>query len=325
MMTTRHGLESIVEPFPAATVAIGMFDGLHVGHKTLIRAAVDDANRHCRKSAVLTFDRHPAEIVSPDKIPGYLATPEQRVHIIESLGVEELVIARFDERFRDLSPESFLRFVVKGVLGAEAVFVGFDFRFGYDQAGDATYLAESQERFDYRVIVLDPIMVDGEKASSSRIRALLRSGDLSGAARMLGHPYLIAGSVLEGEKLGRKLGFPTANIQLSRNLVLPKDGIYAVWVTRNGGRYKGACSIGFRPTVDGKERTVEVYLLDFDGDLYDETLILEFVTRLRDEIKFDSLEELARQIALDVKQVESALNFDALHAAPKQGRPRSPR
>lgn len=317
-MRIWEGLESIDTPLEASTVAIGMFDGVHIGHQALIAAAVEDGRVHRRPSVVFTFDRHPAEQIAPDRFPGYLTTPEQRRRLIAALGPDHLVIARFDERFRQLSPEGFLRFVLVGILGAEAVFVGEDFRFGCNQAGDVAYLREAQARWDFALEVIPPVLVNGEKASSTRTRTLLRAGDIPGVEAILGHPYRLVGTVIEGERLGRRLGYPTANLRLSIPQVVPSDGIYAVWVeipsalarsaTQDGRRrYKGACSIGMRPTVGGTTRTIEVYLLDFSGDLYGETLEMEFVARLRDELKFDSLEALVEQMRRDVSQVERML------------------
>jgi len=306
-MRVWQGLETITTPFPASSVAIGTFDGLHRGHQALIAAAIADARAKGRQAVVFTFDRHPAELVAPDRVPGYLSTPKQRVEILTALGVDDLVIARFDEKFRELSPESFLRFVVYGILGARALFVGPDFRFGCNHAGDVEYLRGAQDRYGFAVNVLDPVLVDGERASSTRVRQCLRAGDIEGAQRVMGHRYALSGTVVEGEKLGRELGYPTANLRLTRAQVVPADGIYAVWVEWNGRRCKGACSIGVRPTVGGTERVIEVYLLDFTGDLYGETLELEFVARLREERKFDSLDALREQIARDVMQVDKLL------------------
>jgi len=306
-MRVWDGLESVRTPFPAATLAIGTFDGMHRGHQALIGAAVEDAKKENRESVVFTFNRHPSELVSPDRVPGYLTTPRQKLAPLESLNVDNLVVANFDERFRSLSPEAFLRFVVKGVLGAERVFVGFDFRFGHDQAGDPKYLNDARTRLDFETIVLNPIMVKGNRASSSRVRDLLRAGELAEALEVLGHPYTLSGKVVQGQQLGRSLGFPTANIAVTRRHVIPADGIYAVWAEVNGDRYKGACSIGVRPTIGGRERAIEVYLLGFSGDLYGKTMDVEFVERLRDEARFDSLEILASQIAMDVRRVAEIL------------------
>lgn len=309
-MHVWNGLDSIDAPVGPSSVAVGMFDGIHRGHQALISRAVADARTHGRAAVVLTFDRHPAELIDPEKAPGYLTTHAQRTQLFESLGADHLVIARFNSQFRDLSPETFLRFVLKGVLQAKAVFVGFDFRFGRGHEGDVHHIQDARERLDLEVHVLEPILIDGEKASSSRVRQLLRDGNLEGAFEVLGHPYVLEGIVVGGQKLGREIGYPTANIELNRAQVIPADGIYAVWVTWRNRRFKGACSIGIRPTIGGTERTIEVFMLDFDGDLYGETLELAFVERLRDETKFDSLETLKQQIAKDVAQVDSLLTVD---------------
>jgi riboflavin kinase/FMN adenylyltransferase len=307
MMRVWHGLESISQPFEAVTVAIGMFDGLHVGHQSLIRAAVENARSNGRPAVVFTFDRHPAELIAPDRVPGYLSTPRQRDALLQDLGVDDVVVARFDERFRTLSPEAFLHFVLYGVIGAKDVFVGEDFHFGRNQSGDVSFLRESQGRYGFTLHVHPPVVVNSERASSTRIRALLREGDLDGATEMLGHRYVLSGCVAHGQKLGRKLGFPTANLALTRAQVIPADGIYAVCGTVLGERHMGACSIGMRPTVGGTERTVETYLLDFDGDLYDREMDIEFVSRLRDELKFESLDALVEQMGYDVRQARGIL------------------
>jgi riboflavin kinase/FMN adenylyltransferase len=303
-----EGLESIGAPFGESSVAIGMFDGVHVGHQALIHACVADARAHARPSVVFTFDRHPAELIAPDHVPGYLTTPTQRAELIRALGPDHLVIARFDTALRALSPESFVQHILKDLLGAKALMVGKDFRFGRNQAGDVAFLRTAQKRFGFTTTVLEPVRVHGEKASSTRIRQLLRSGDLPGAQAALGHPYVLAGTVVEGEKLGRRLGYPTVNLKLTVAQVLPADGVYAVWVQWPGQKHKGACSIGTRPTVDGKRLVVETYLLDFDSDLYGATISLEFVARLRDQIRFDTLDALAIQMARDVAQARAILS-----------------
>ena len=306
-MRVWRGLESIQEPFESCTLAIGVFDGIHAGHQALVRAAVENARQNQRRSAALTFDRHPLELIAPEKAPGYLTTERQRIRIFDSMGLSDLVIARFDDRFRDLSPEGFLRLVVCGVLGARAVFVGFDFRFGKDQAGDAKDLGSARSRCDFEAFVMDPVLIEGEKASSSRARELIRSGKLEAAARILGRPYAFVGRVVEGQKLGRRLGYPTANLISEIPMVLPADGIYAVWAHRGTEKIKGACSIGLRPAVGGTDRTVEVFLLDFEGDLYGEELEVEFIQRLREERNFESLDALVEQIGRDVAQTREVL------------------
>jgi len=308
-MRIWRGLESVAAPFEASTLAIGVFDGIHAGHQALIRSGVQDAHQNGRPSVVLTFDRHPSELLAPDKVPGYLTTESQRARLFEALGVDDLLIARFDERFREISPEAFLRFVVCGIIGARAVYVGFDFRFGKNQEGDTKYLRSAPVRCDFEVHVTDPVLVDGEKASSSRIRELLREGDVERASRILGRPYALVGIVVEGQKLGRTLGFPTANLEPAAKVVVPADGIYAVRVIRGPNRHMGACSIGIRPTIGGTARTVEAYLMDFSDDLYGEELEVEFVARLREERKFDSLAAMVQQIGRDVDEARKVLSM----------------
>jgi riboflavin kinase / FMN adenylyltransferase len=306
-MKVWHGLESYPPSVPECAVCIGRFDGVHVGHKALICGAVDEARKHGWPSVVFTFDRHPAELFAPDRAPEYLTTLDQKVELIRALGPDHLLIAHFDERFRDLSPEAFLHFVVSGMLRARAVFVGEDFRFGYQHAGDVDYLRDGSSRFHFDTRVIPAVQVGGEKAASRRIRELLHEGSLETANRMLGHPYRIAGTVARGAQLGRKLGYPTANLQLAARQAVPKDGIYAVRAVIEGRKLPGACSIGLRPTVGGTDRTIETYLIDFEGDLYGQAMEVEFVKWLRDEEKFDSLETLVEQIAEDVEQAKAAL------------------
>jgi riboflavin kinase/FMN adenylyltransferase len=299
-MKTYFGLEAVCPPIARSSVAIGRFDGMHLGHQSLIRTMVEDARAHGREAVVFTFDRHPAELLAPDKVPGYLQTLEQRAAVIEGLGVDTLVVAVFNERFRSLSPEAFLHFVVSGQVGAEAVFVGEDFRFGRSAEGAIDLLRSAEERYGYRTHVHPAVLVDGEKAASTRVRELLRDGEVEKAARMLGRPYALSGTVERGQQLGRTLGYPTANLRLTVAQVAPAHGIYAVWTQAAGARRMGACSIGVRPTVGGTSRTIETYLLDFSGDLYDQPMEVEFVARLRDEEKFDGLEALVAQMDRDV-------------------------
>jgi riboflavin kinase / FMN adenylyltransferase len=303
-MNVWHGLEAFPPGMPECTVAIGRFDGVHIGHQALISAAVRDAHSYGRPCVVFTFDRHPAELFAPERAPEYLTSLYRKVALIRALGPDHILIACFDERFRDLSPEAFLHFVVSGMLRAKAVFVGEDFHFGFEHAGDVAYLRSAEERFGYRTEIVPAVLsVDGQKASSSRIRQLLYDGELGKTEEMLGHPYVLDGSVVPGEKLGRKLGYPTANLEVSARQLVPKDGIYAAWADCEGDRHAAACSIGIRPTVGGTARTIEAYLLDFSGDLYGKPISLEFVKRLRNEEKFQSLDALVEQIARDVEEV----------------------
>jgi riboflavin kinase/FMN adenylyltransferase len=301
-MKVFEGLETIPQPFAHSTIAIGTFDGVHVGHQAIIRAAVADARAAARPALVFTFDRHPAELLAPQHAPDYLTTPIQRNRLIAELGADGLVIARFDRSLSERTPDEFVGGILKARLGAEAIVVGTNFRFGKGRAGDSAYLEQAQAEFGFVLHALEPVLVGGLPASSTRVRERLRAGDIAEAEAVLGHPYWLAGTVVAGQMLGRKLGYPTANLALTYRQVVPADGIYAVKVILDDGRiFGGACSIGQRPTVADAGYAVETYLLDFDEDIYGRSLELEFLQRLRPEAKFDSLEALSAQIARDVE------------------------
>ncbi len=307
-MRVYEGLETLPESFSASTVAVGTFDGVHVGHHEIIRHAIADAKAGGRKSVVFTFDRHPAELLAPDRVPGYLTTPSQKIRWLSALKPDALLIARFDRDFSELSPETFLKGILKERLGAAAIVVGTNFLFGKARAGDREYLAENQSRFDYTLHALEPILLDDAPASSTRIRECLRAGEIAEAEGMLGHPFLLAGTVVKGQQLGRKLGYPTANLSLEVAQVVPLDGIYAVEAyLQDGRKFGGACSIGNRPTIEKAGRSIETYLFDFDEDIYETTMEVRFVRRLRAEAKFESLEALITQIDEDVRQAKEIL------------------
>jgi riboflavin kinase/FMN adenylyltransferase len=307
-MRVFQGWEAIPEPFARATVAIGTFDGVHIGHQAIIRQAVEDARAHARPALIFTFDRHPAELLAPERAPGYLTTPDQRIRLMSEFGADALVIARFDRSLSERTPDSFVQEILKAHLGAEAIVVGTNFCFGRGRAGDIAYLERVQTTFDFVLHALEPVLVEGIPASSTRIRERLRAGDIAGAERILGHPYLLEGTVIEGQKLGRQLGYPTANLALRIPQVVPADGIYAVRAyLQDGQQVDGACSIGNRPTIEGAGRSIETYLFDFDADLYGQRMDLRFVQYLRGEQKFDSLEALIAQMRQDVDEARRVL------------------
>lgn len=306
-MHVWNGLDSITRPLPASSVAVGTFDGVHVGHQALIATAISDARGSDRVAVAFTFDRHPSTLVDPEHVPGLLTTPEQRRAAIEGLGADHLVVARFNQELRDMPPDRFVRDILVELLGARTVCVGAGFRFGRDRAGDEQCLREMGERLGFHVRVLAEVRLDGERVSSSGIRRLLDAGDVRRAAQWLGRPYALVGLVVEGEKLGRKLGYPTANIRPTHQQAVPRDGVYAVWVRVDGELHPGACSIGMRPTVGGRSRTIEAYLLDWSGSLYGCEVELVFESRLRDELAFPDLDSLVAQMDKDVEEVRRRL------------------
>jgi riboflavin kinase/FMN adenylyltransferase len=270
-------------------VAVGTFDGVHVGHREVIRGS----------DTVLTFDPHPVSVVRPEALPKLLTTLERKAELIEGLGVEELVVIPFDREFASRSAENFIDDVLVGALGATRVSVGENFRFGAKAKGD-TDLLRSDERFETRVVEL--IDVDGEVVSSSHIRGLLLAGDVDQAARFLGAPYQVSGEVVHGDERGRTLGFPTANLVPDDGLVCPGHGVYAC--VANG--HPAAVNVGVRPMfVTGRGELIEAYLIDFDGDLYGQNLGIDFLRRLRGEQRFDTVDALIAQMERDVQDARA--------------------
>jgi riboflavin kinase/FMN adenylyltransferase len=268
----------------ARHIAIGTFDGVHVGHRRVID----------RADTVLTFEPHPLSILHPDAAPKLIMPFEIKRDVIEGLGVEELVVIPFDQSFSTIPPEEFCSRILIDTLGAERVSVGENFRFGAKAKGDPEMLA-SRDEFDSRVV--PPVEVDGEIVSSTRIRSLVAAGEVEAATNCLGAPFLLEGSVVEGDGRGRTLGFPTANLVPSDDLVCPGHGVYAAFA--NG--QPAAVNVGVRPTFEtGRGLLVEAYLIDFEGDLYGQTLRVAFIGRLRGERRFPSVEDLIAQMHRDV-------------------------
>jgi riboflavin kinase / FMN adenylyltransferase len=272
-------------------VAVGTFDGVHLGHRQVIEGA----------DSVLTFDPHPVSVVAPQHTPKLLTTPERKVELIASLGVQEMVVIPFDREFASRSAAEFIDEVLVGALGAERVSIGENFRFGHRAQGDPQLLA-ADARFQTRVHPL--LEVDGEIVSSSHIRGLLGAGEVAEANRLLGSVFELAGIVAHGDERGRTLGFPTANLVPDEDLACPGHGVYACLARDAAGEVRpAAVSIGVRPTFEtGRGELIEAFLLDFDGDLYGTTLTLEFLARLRGERRFESADGLVEQMHRDVAQ-----------------------
>jgi riboflavin kinase / FMN adenylyltransferase len=275
------------EPRPR-DVAIGTFDGVHRGHQ----AVVDDAD------TVLTFDPHPLEVIHPAALPKLIMPFGVKRDVIEGLGVRELVVIPFDREFAALTAEQFVEQVLVERLTAERVSVGENFRFGAKAKGDPAMLASHSE-FETRVVPL--VEVDGETVSSTRIRALVAAGDMAGARHCLGAPFMVEGTVVEGDQRGRELGFPTANLVPDDRLAIPGHGVYAAFA--NG--VPAAVNVGIRPTFDsGRGVLIETYLIDRTEDLYGSTLRVAFVERLRGERRFPGVEELIAQMRIDVEDAK---------------------
>ncbi len=301
--------ESAGESLNRPVVAIGNFDGVHRGHQTVIGSAMRKAEAAGVDAAVLTFEPHPVRFFRPE-IPEFrLTTLEQKAELLEELGVDGVLALTFDEDLSNLSPRQFVDAILHEGMGASAVLVGADFRFGKDRAGDTDTLRALCDERDIEVVIVEQVREDGDVISSSRIRDALRDGDLSTVTELLGRPYAIRGDVVSGEKNGRKFGFPTANVDPD-NPLLPPDGIYASWLTDpEHGRLQAATYIGTRPTLDGEHRVVESFCIDVEEpfDIYGHHVEIAFVETVRGDRKFDSIDAMIEQMHRDVDDVRTVL------------------
>jgi len=302
-----------VSPWPdqRAVVTIGAYDGVHLGHRAVIRQVRDRAAELGALSVVVTFDRHPASVVRPDAAPRLLTTPEQKIELLSQTGVDAVVVVPFSEEQAKETPVDFVTRVLVDALRTKAVIVGSDFHFGHMRQGNVTLLREMGERHDFTCepIVLIP-RADGvnEPVSSTAIRRALAGGEIDSATRMLGRAHEVRGVVIQGDQRGRTIGFPTANVNIPTGMCLPADGVYAgVYRRPDGSEYTCAINLGRRPTFYANQdySLLEAYLLDFAGDLYGEDAAVQFVAFLRSEKQFGGLDELKEQL---VKDIDSARN-----------------
>jgi riboflavin kinase / FMN adenylyltransferase len=317
-MRIIDGLEALTRPPGAreagarSVVAIGKFDGVHRGHQALIHAAVGRARAEGAESVVVTFDRHPIELLQPGTRARYLTPIDEKLRLIGELGVDATLLIRLSDAFLRLTPEEFVRSVLVEKLRMVAVVASDSFRFGRGATGTVETLRELGRSSGYCFQEVPPLIVNGSRVSSSRIVESIRAGRVEEAATLLGRPYALLGRVVHGDKIGRQLGFPTANLEPDERQHEPADGVYAGLLAWNGEEPRpAACNLGTRPTVGGTKHVVEAHVLHFDGDLYDRSARLLFARRLRDELCFPDLETLRTQIAADVARTEEVLRKDA--------------
>ncbi|MGB5186067.1 MAG: bifunctional riboflavin kinase/FAD synthetase [Acidimicrobiia bacterium] len=296
-------------PEQGSAVAIGVFDGVHLGHRRVLRALHGNANGLTR--VAMTFGIHPAAVLAPDRAPTRLSTLKRRFELLEAAGIDRIAVLGFDESMRDMTPEEFVdRFLVEG-LKTRFVAVGSGFRFGRGASGTTDTLAELGASRGFRVEVVEIARQADEEIRSTLIRERVESGNVEGAAAMLGRPYEMEGIVVPGDGRGRQLGVPTANVSFPAVLTVPSEGVYAVRVGIDGSDYRGVANLGVRPTFDGTERVLEVHVLDHDMDLYGKQLDVGFVRRIREERRFASVDELLTQIRTDIKAAARILDEQA--------------
>ena len=302
----RNRLEELAALGAPLHLAAGVFDGVHIGHQEVIGRAVRTAAEEGGLAGLLTFDPHPIRVCAPGKAPtSLLETLDHKARIVRDLGVGLFIALHFDEALAAMGADEFIARLMQAPV--RTLTVGEDWRFGHDRRGDVPMLRRAAEQFGFRLDAVPPVMLDGERISSTRIRQAIRDGNLEAAARMLGRPYAVSGKVVPGEQLGRTLGFPTANLATA-DCQLPPDGVWAVRVTDPAGQvWDGVASLGIRPTLGGKPRLLEAHLFGFSGDLYGRSLEVRFMKFLRPEMPFPSLDTLRTQIGIDCQAARQAL------------------
>ena len=293
---------------PGDTVlTVGTFDGVHLGHQKLLRRLSEKASARGLVSAVVTFRNHPRNFLRPQEPVRYITTLEERIALLKGLGLEVVVAVDFTEELSQLRAAEFVGLLCR-YLKMKGIVVGPDFALGHKREGNVAELERLGSGMGFWVETVDAALAGDRAVKSSTVRTALARGDVEEAGGLLGRRYALSGAVVEGERRGRLLGFPTANLKLQACMVLPTDGIYATWALAAGRRYQSATCVGVRPTFGGSERTVEAHIMDFDGDLYGERLTLEFAGRLRDEQAFPTVEALVDQMRDDVVRARALLS-----------------
>ncbi len=292
-----------------AVVTSGTFDGVHVGHQKILREIVQVAKAHHGKSAVLTFWPHPRFVLKKDQDAlRLLTTFEEKAILLEKTGIDYLIKIPFTKQFSELSSEEFIQSILVDKLNTKKLVIGYDHRFGKNREGGFDYLMEHSGQYGFETEEISRQDVDHIGVSSTAIREALSSGEIKSANDLLGRNYCLSGFVMEGDRIGRSIGFPTANIDVPESYkLIPADGSYAVYVSWNGSKYFGMLNIGLRPTVSGQERRIEVNIFDFEEDIYNERLTIEFVDRLRKEQKFENIEALKAQLSNDKENARKIL------------------
>ena len=279
-------------------IALGSFDGLHIGHLSLIYKVVEIAKKNNGKSMVFTFENHPKTLIDKGSIPKLLMNNDRKVEILRSHKVDIVCFQEFNFEFMKMTPKEFVEFLIFK-YNVKGFVVGFNYKFGYKNLGNVEFLKSLQSEYGYELYVMEPCTYKDEVISSTRIRKALEAGDVFDASKMLNLPYTLSGKIIHGRHIGRTIGFPTANLKYEENFILPKTGVYYTNIMVNNNIYKGITSIGSNPTVDGKALTIETYILDFNGELYGKIVDISFIKKIRDMEKFNGVEELKSQLERD--------------------------
>jgi riboflavin kinase/FMN adenylyltransferase len=307
-MKLIRGLYNLTQPLSASAVTIGNFDGVHRGHQQVISQLKRVAQQASLPTVVIIFEPQPIEYFAPDKAPKRLARFREKIAYLQAQQIDYLLCLRFDEELASQSAEAFVQQILLESLNTRHLVIGDDFHFGKNRQGNFPFLQQHSERFGFTVDETETLILDGERVSSTRVRECIQQDDFDKAAELLGRPYSLSGRVAHGKKLGRELGFPTINIKMGDKTLIVK-GIFAVIVKGIDNRaLRGVASIGTRPTVNGVDTILEVYILDFDQDVYGYSVEVEFLHKIRDEEKFGSLAELTSWIAQDTEKAKAFFN-----------------
>ncbi|MGB0892785.1 MAG: bifunctional riboflavin kinase/FAD synthetase [Parashewanella sp.] len=310
-MELIRGIHNISPEHKGCVLTIGNFDGVHRGHAQVIASLLEKAEHFDLPATLMTFEPQPQELFRGENAPARLSLLRDKVILLDELGIDRVLCVNFNRKFATMPAEDFIKELLVNKLGVKYLVVGDDFCFGADRKGNFEMLCKAGEKYGFAVVNTKSFMVGNTRVSSTEIRQALAAGHFERARQMLGHPYLLSGRVAHGQKLGRTLGFPTANIALKRNVV-PVRGVFAVkcfW--QNSDVYEGVANVGFRPTVNGQLCQLEVHLFDFDGDIYGQYIEVELVAKIRDERPFESLDALKNQIVNDANKAKALFSFDA--------------
>jgi riboflavin kinase / FMN adenylyltransferase len=305
-MRIIRGTKNITDPIPYPVMAIGNFDGVHVGHQALFRKAVELALAHEGTSIAFTFEPHPLKIIAPEKVPPMLTHFKSKMELIESFGIDMVICADFTRKFADQQPRDFSKNILFEKIAVKKVVVGFDYAFGRGREGTIPYLKKMGEDFGFQVHVVEPFKLDGHTVSSSHVRELIEAGQVETASQFLGRDYSIIGPVIAGYKTGQAIGFPTANVDTSK-VQIPGTGVYAVRVIYENESHDAVANIGFNPTFNRDRLSVEVHIFDFNKMIYHKEIEVQFIARIRSEITFKSADDLVVQIKQDIDKSKNIL------------------
>lgn len=296
-------------PKKKTIVTVGTFDGVHLGHQKIIKQLVDEARRKDLAATLLTFDPHPRKVVQPDTPMALIQTIEERAEALKALGLDYVVVHPFTRAFAQLSAEEYVKELLVNTLHVAHIVVGHNHRFGKSRGADYADLERFGQQYNFEVTQISAKEIDDVSVSSTKIRKALLDGDITTAHRFLGRPFRLIGKVVAGQQKGRTIGFPTANlIPIHPDKIIPKKGAYAAYVSIDGTKHLGMMNIGTNPTVCGQNTNIEIHLINWTGDLYHQTLSVSLIDRLRDEKKFDSLQDLKKQLEKDKESIWTAYN-----------------